>query len=122
MASPLLSQGYDQCMSNIEREVEFGLEQFAPERKIEVPLRDLLYAYKTIGEFIQFFHDPHHFRTLADVQRFLGNRHEGGLHVLWETYYRRLRDAWPRMFAKRSMTACLTEILSLTHSRMLRSA
>jgi hypothetical protein len=42
-------------MGNVEREVEFGLEQFATDRKVELPLRDALYAYKampdkTIGE------------------------------------------------------------------------
>src|ERR1043166_1346686 len=82
-------------MGDIEREVEFGLDQFSYERKVEVPLRDLLYAYKAIGEFICFFHDPDHFKSLADVGRFLGNRHESGLHVLWEAYYKRLRDVWP---------------------------
>jgi hypothetical protein len=82
-------------MGNIESEVEFGLERFSPDRKIEVPLRDLLYAYKAMGEFIQFFHDPDHFATLDAVNRFLGNRREGGLHVLWEAYYQRLRNVWP---------------------------
>jgi hypothetical protein len=83
------------AMGDIESEVEFGLEQFSPERKVEVSLRDLLFAYKAMGEFIQFFHDPEHFTTLEDVNRFLGNKHEGGLHVLWDAYYRRLRDVWP---------------------------
>ena len=82
-------------MGDVEREVEFGLDQFGLERKVELPLRDLLYAYKAIGEFIRFFHDPDHFTTLADVERFLGNPQEGGLHVLWEAYYQRLRKVWP---------------------------
>jgi hypothetical protein len=82
-------------MGDIEREVEFGLEQFSPERKVEVALRDILFAYKAIGEFIHFFHDPDHFTTLTDVNRFLGNTHEGALHVLCEAYYQRLRNVWP---------------------------
>jgi hypothetical protein len=82
-------------MGNIEREVEFGIEQFTADRKVELPLRDALYAYKAIGEFISFFHDPDHHATIEQVNEFLGNRFQGGLHVLWEAYYERLRDAWP---------------------------
>jgi hypothetical protein len=82
-------------MGDIEREAEFGLEQFAPDRKVELPLRDALYAYKAIGEFIRFFHDPDHYASIEEVNRFLGDRRSGGLHVLWEAYYERLRDVWP---------------------------
>jgi hypothetical protein len=83
-------------MGNVEREVNFGLEHFSNERKVEVPLQDALYAFKVIGEFISFFHQPAHWKTLADVERFIGHRDEGGLHVLWEAYYKRLRDVWPQ--------------------------
>ena len=82
-------------MRKIERDVEFGLEQFMPERKVEIPLRDALFAFKAIGEFIAFFHQPDHWKSLADVQAFIGTFEEGGLHVLAEAYYHRLRDVWP---------------------------
>ena len=82
-------------MGKVEREVEFGLENFAAERKVEIPLRDALYAFKAIGEFIAFFHQPELRRELASIERFIGNVEEGGLHVLWEAYYHRLRDVWP---------------------------
>lgn len=82
-------------MGKIEKDVEFGLERFTNDRKVEIPLRDALYAYKVIGEFISFFHQPDHYGSLSDVQRFLGDVHEGGLHVLWEVYYGRLRGVWP---------------------------
>jgi hypothetical protein len=82
-------------MGSVEKEVEFGLESIANERKVEIPLRDALYAFKAIGEFIAFFHQPDHWRTIADVERFIGNKNDGGLHVLWEAYYERLRDVWP---------------------------
>jgi hypothetical protein len=82
-------------MGIVERDVEFGLEEVAPDRKVEIPLRDALYAFKSIGEFVAFFHQPDNWRTIEDVQRFIGTVSEGGLHVLWETYYRRLRDIWP---------------------------
>lgn len=58
-------------MGKIEKDVEFGLERFTNDRKVEIPLRDALYAYKVIGEFISFFHQPDHYGSLSDVQRFL---------------------------------------------------
>ena len=82
-------------MGPVERDVEFGIERFAADRKVDVPLRDALFVYKALGEFIAFFHQPDHWRTLADVQRFIGTFQEGGLHVLQDAYYRRLRDIWP---------------------------
>lgn len=82
-------------MGKVEHEVEFGLERFSSDRKVELPLRDALYAFKVIGEFISFFHQPDHWKSLQDVERFIGNKDEGGFHVLSEAYYKRLRDVWP---------------------------
>jgi hypothetical protein len=82
-------------MGTVEKEVEYGLQNFANERTVEIPLRDALYAFKAIGEFIAFFHQPDGRRTLAEVERFIGNRFDGALHVLWEAYYNRLQDVWP---------------------------
>lgn len=82
-------------MENVESEVEFGLDGIDADRKVEMPLRDALYAYKAIGVFIQFFHQPSHWTRLEDVERFIGTVEEGGLHVLAEAYYQRLRDVWP---------------------------
>ena len=82
-------------MATAEQNVEHGLDTIEPNRTVQLPLRDALYAFKAIGEFVRFFHQPNHWRTLEDVARFIGNRDEGGLHVLWEAYYRRLRDVWP---------------------------
>ena len=82
-------------MGTVEHKVEFGIDSFALERKVEVPLRDALFAYKTMGEFVAFFHQPDNWKSHADVERFIGTIKEGGLHVLWEAYYRRLRDIWP---------------------------
>ena len=79
-------------MATIEERVEFGLDQIDENRKVEIPLRDALYAYKVLSELIAFFHQPDNYRTLDDVKAFLGNKNVGALHVLWEAHYRRLRD------------------------------
>ena len=82
-------------MSDIEKNVEFGLASIDTKRTIELPLKDALYAYKVLGELIAFFHQPGHWQSIEDVQRFMGDRHNGALHVLWEAYYCRLHDVWP---------------------------
>ena len=61
-----------------------------------MPLRDALFVYQTLGEFIRFFHQPMHWKRLKDVEAFIGTRSSGGgLDVLMESYYERLRDVWP---------------------------
>ena len=82
-------------MSRSEDEVEYGIDQFSADRTVEIPLRDALYAFKAIGEFVRFFHQPMHYKTLAEVKDFIGDVDEGGLHVLSEAYYSRLGGVWP---------------------------
>jgi hypothetical protein len=82
-------------MSIVEKNVEFGLEAIDVARTVELPLRDSLYAYKTLGEFVAFFHQPDNWKNIEDVKRFIGNKSEGALHVLWQAYYGRLRESWP---------------------------
>ena len=83
--------------STVEEQVEYGLERIDPERKIEVSLRDFLYLYNTVGEFVRFFHQPMHYTRLEDVETFMGNRNNGALHLLWEIYYRKFyyEDIFP---------------------------
>src|SRR6187431_2092640 len=59
-------------MGEVEREVEFGLERFATERKVEIALWDALFVFKVLGEFIAFFHQPEHWKSLAQVEGFIG--------------------------------------------------
>ncbi|MFO0590809.1 MAG: hypothetical protein U0441_24915 [Polyangiaceae bacterium] len=75
--------------------VEHGLERFRADRKVSLSLRDALFTYQAIGEFIAFFHQPEHWKSIEDVQRFVGTKDSGGLGVLWSAYYDRLRDIWP---------------------------
>lgn len=78
--------------TDVESQVEYGLEKIDPNRKIEVSLRDFLYLHKTIEEFVRFFHQPLHYQSLNDVEKFLGNKDQGAFHLLCEVrrkfYYR----------------------------------
>jgi hypothetical protein len=86
-----------QNYTDIESQVEFGLEKIDPNRKIEISLRDFLYVHNVIGEFISFFHQPINYETPEDANNFLGNKERGALHLLWEIYYKKFyyQDIFP---------------------------
>lgn len=83
--------------TDVESQVEYGLDKIDPDRKIEINLKDFLYLHGVIGEFVRFFHQPLHFETFEDVDRFIGNNNSGALHLLWECYYRKFeyQDVFP---------------------------
>jgi len=75
--------------TDVKSQVEYGLEKIDPNRTIEVSLRDFLYLHNTIEEFVRFFHQPMHYETIEDVNKFLGDRDQGGLQLLFECLYRK---------------------------------
>lgn len=87
--------------SDIEKRVAYGLDEIEPNRKIEVPLHDLLFIYQTIGELIAFFHDETKYATLDEVRKFIGERDKAAQKLLWEIYYRKLYDVWPEDIKQR---------------------
>ncbi len=84
--------------TDIESQVEQGLEKIDPSRKIEVSLKDFLYLHNTIAEFIRFFHQPVHYKTLEGVEKFLGDKDKGGFHLLSEILHKKFnyRDVFPK--------------------------
>lgn len=83
--------------TTVEEQVTYGLDEIDPQRTIEVNLRDFLYLHNTIAELVRFFHQPMHYESLEDVERFLGGRDNGALHLLWECMYKKFeyRDVMP---------------------------
>ncbi len=73
--------------TDVEAQVEYGLEKIDPNRKIEVSLKDFLFMHNTIAEFVRFFHQPMHYENLEDVEKFLGDKDKGGFHLLCEILY-----------------------------------
>jgi len=61
---------------NIEEIATFGLDGVDPEEKVAVNLTDLLYVFSTLQEYQRFFHQPSHYESLEDVQRFLGSEND----------------------------------------------
>src|SRR5262249_34930777 len=81
--------------TTIEDEVAFGLKEIDPSRTVQVPLRDLLFAYKLIGELYMFFRRPVNYPDLEVLRRFIGDDSRGAQHLLREAYYQRLWGVWP---------------------------
>lgn len=84
--------------TDVESQVEYGLEKIDSNRKIEVSLKDFLYMHNTIEELVRFFHQPLHYQTLEDVEKYIGNKSEGALHLLWEILHNKFqyRNIFPK--------------------------
>ena len=54
-----------------------------------------MFAFQTFRELVRFFHQPLHWRSHDEVAKFIGNEDSGALHVIFENYYRRLRNSLP---------------------------
>jgi len=75
--------------TDVESQVEYGLDKINVDQKVEISLRDLMYVHNVVGEFVRFFHQPLHWETYEEVSKFIGNSEEGGLHLLCEAYYKK---------------------------------
>ena len=80
---------------SLEERVEYGLDEIDPDATVEVPLCDLLYVYKTLGQLVRFFQNPGHYPDLKSLTDFLGDGDDGALRILYESYYEKLNDVWP---------------------------
>jgi hypothetical protein len=85
----------DEHETTITEQVAFGLGGLDPTRTVGVPLRDLLFAYKLLGELYMFFRSPINYPDLDAVRRFMGTDADGALRLLREAYYQRLWGVWP---------------------------
>ena len=71
--------------------VEFGLEKIPEDLAVTMNLRDFLYVFGVLEEYVRFFHQPLHYQTLEDVQEFLGTvRSNDGFQVLSTAVYQKL--------------------------------
>ena len=81
--------------TTVQEVVEYGIDEIDEERAVEVPVRDLLYVYKAMGEVIRFFQNPGHYPDVESVSEFVGNTEEGAIGVLWEAQHERISEALP---------------------------
>jgi hypothetical protein len=77
--------------ATIKEIVEYGLEKISNEQTITINLKDFMYIYKVLQEFVRFFHNSDHYQTIADVKDFLGTASSGGgFEVLDTALYKKI--------------------------------
>ncbi|WP_224554370.1 hypothetical protein [Pectobacterium versatile] len=88
---------------NLEEIITHGLEQVDPDEKIEVNLKDLLYTYGVLQEYMRFFHQPEHYQSLDDVITFLGsNKDNAGFQILSTAIYEKMSGMFPAHIYEKS--------------------
>ncbi|MDR1243060.1 MAG: hypothetical protein LBM00_09830 [Deltaproteobacteria bacterium] len=55
-------------------------------------LKDFMYVYKVLQEYMRFFHNPDHYQKIDDVKDFLGTISSGGgFEVLNNALYKKIK-------------------------------
>lgn len=81
---------------NIEEIVTFGLDEISPDESVEVNLKDLIYVYKTLQEYMRFFHQPTHYPQIKDIDEFLGSINDSaGFKILHASIYEKMQKMIP---------------------------
>jgi hypothetical protein len=80
----------------INEQVEYGLNSIDPDSKIEIKLKDFMFIYKTFEEFNRFFHQPDHYKTIEDIETYLGNRDSGAYALIYKLIYKILDQYLPK--------------------------
>jgi hypothetical protein len=87
----------DEYTENIEEIITYNHDLIDASETVEVNLKDLMYVYCTLQEYVRFFHQPEHYKTLEDVNHFLGSvKENGGYKILSESVYQKMREMMPR--------------------------
>ena len=82
--------------TSIAEQIEFGLSEIDPKLKTEISVKDLMYVYKTMEQLNSFFHQPMHYPTIEDVEKFIGNKNEGAYQAISKCYYKILWEYLPK--------------------------
>lgn len=81
--------------TSIEEKIALGLDTIDPDRKIDMPLRDLMYIFKTFSELNRFFHQNRYYQKIQDIERSLGNQKAGAYAAIHRCLYDVLSNALP---------------------------
>ena len=95
MDTAQVAAGLDVPYTSVMEQVSWGLEGVDPTRKVELPLKDVLYVSAALKEMIRFLHDPANYPSVASLTTFLGSADDGALAVLMRAWYESLRAKLP---------------------------
>lgn len=81
---------------NLEEIATYGFEAIDPDETVEVNLKDLMYVFSTLREYQRFFHQPAHYKSIEDIERFLGSvKDRAGFKLLHTSIHGKMRDMLP---------------------------
>ena len=68
---------------------DYGIDaNIDADETVEVSLRDLARIEASLGELVRYFHNPEHFKSLGDLNSFLGSADDrGGFALMHRAYY-----------------------------------
>ena len=82
--------------TDLEELATYGLDQIDENEKVQVNLKDLLYVYLTLQEYQQFFHQPAHYKSIKDVEAFLGSVNDSaGYKLLHSSIHEKMSRMLP---------------------------
>ncbi|GGY85679.1 hypothetical protein GCM10011613_33210 [Cellvibrio zantedeschiae] len=85
-----------QYTDNLEEIATYGFEKIDPNEKVEVNLKDLMYVFATLLEYQRFFHQPAHYQSMKDIEKFLGSVAEpSGYKLLHISIHEKMRKMLP---------------------------
>jgi len=62
--------------------VEKDLDRISSDEICEVNVKDLTYVYRTLQEYMRFFHNPTHYANMGDLDAFMGTLGGSGAFTL----------------------------------------
>lgn len=68
------------------RQIEEKLASISEDDTIEIGLKQLLFVYKAIEEWRDYFHNDAHYPTLEEVKKYVGTKDQGMYSVLDHIY------------------------------------
>lgn len=88
--------------NNLEELVTYGFDKIDPIETVEVNLKELMYVYATLQEFMRFFHQPEHYKNMKDIDKFLGSLNEkAGFKLLHTSIYKKMGSMIPKHISEK---------------------
>lgn len=79
--------------NSIEQKIKREIDSINENEKVEINLKDLLYLFKVMEEFNNFFHQESNYQNSFEVQDYMKS---GAYNVIRELYYDTLWSCLPK--------------------------
>ncbi|MBU6953182.1 hypothetical protein [Hahella sp. HN01] len=81
---------------DLEEIATYGFDAIDPDEKVEVNLKDLMYVFSTLQEYLRFFHQPLRYQKTEDIDRFMGSINDkAAFKLLHTSIHEKMRNMFP---------------------------